>query len=78
MEKPAVAEKASVEVKKTESRPVTTMAVGYKVLGDEKKDLHLSGLQNLIREINRTAEITVNLEENIPLDKSLNRFTTLY
>ncbi|MFC1860715.1 DUF4159 domain-containing protein [Chloroflexota bacterium] len=78
VEKPAVAEKVSVEVRKSASRPEATMAVGYKVLGDAKKDLHQSGLQNLIRDINRTADITVNLEANIPLDKNLNRFTALY
>jgi hypothetical protein len=40
--------------------------------------LHRAGLQNLIREVNRQDKFVVNLEENISLDKGINKYTMIY
>jgi len=64
--------------KEATSRPAETIVIGHAVLGEDSKDLHISGLQNLIREINRQGSFEVNLEENIPLDKKINQCALIY
>lgn len=76
---PAAPEKTSVATKAKEAAPPTaTISVGHAVLGGASGDLHSSGWQNLIREINRQGSLVASFEENIPLDKSINRCTMLY
>ncbi len=65
-------------VAKTPSRPQETITLGHAVLGGASKDLHSNGLQNLIREINRQDNFVANLEENISLDKDINRCIMIY
>jgi len=60
------------------SHPQETITLGHAVLEGASKDLHREGLKNLIREINQQANFVANLEENIPLDKNINRCTMIY
>jgi hypothetical protein len=60
------------------SRPQATVIIGHAVLGEAGKDLHIAGLQNLIREINRQYDFTVNLKENITLDKDISHYNLIY
>ena len=85
-----VSEKASVQPKEVVSIPekvvasppreaVTprdTLIIGYMSLG-EAKNLHLSGLRNLIRTVNRENGLLVSLEDTA-LQKSLDRFNLIY
>ncbi len=74
---PTTPEKTGAATLET-SHPRETVTVGHAVLGEASKDLHSAGLQNLIREINRQDNFMVNLEENISLDKNVNRCTMIY
>ncbi|MFC1968048.1 DUF4159 domain-containing protein [Chloroflexota bacterium] len=78
VEMPAVQDKVSVQVEAATSRPTATITIGHAVLGEASQDLHISGLQNLIREINRQGSFEVNLEENISLDKKISRCGMIY
>ena len=78
VERPAVQDKISIQAEEATSRPAETIVIGHAVLGEDSKDLHISGLQNLIREINRQGSFEVNLEENIPLDKKINQCALIY
>lgn len=60
------------------SHPRETITLGHAVLEGASKDLHATGLKNLIREITWRDNLTVDLEENIPLDKSINRCAVMY
>jgi hypothetical protein len=76
---PAVPEKTNVTTKAREvTQPAATIIVGHAVLGGASGDLHSSGWKNLIREMNRQDSPVANFEENIPLDKDINRCTMLY
>ena len=76
--KPEVLEKPIAPVQETPSHPIQTIDLGYAVLGGASKGLHAAGLRNLIREINRPNNLIANLEEDIPLDKNINRYTMIY
>ncbi len=52
--------------------------IGCMVLGEADKDLHINGLRNLIKAVNRQEEYELNLEENITLDKNVNKYTLIY
>lgn len=75
---PVAPEKTGAAIKEVPSRPTETITLGQVALGGASKDLHCAGLKNLIREINRQDNLMVNLEENIPLDKDINRCTIIY
>ena len=75
---PAAQDKVDVKVEETTSRLIETITIGHAVLGEASQDLHISGLRNLIREINRHQRFEVNLEENITLDKKTNRCAMIY
>ena len=82
-ETPAVAppiapQKAAAPAPEITARPQETIILGHAVLGGVGKDLHFAGLENLVREINRQDNLVFNLEENIPLDKDIYRFTMIY
>ncbi len=75
----AVPERVSAApIKESEARSKETITIGHSVLGEASKDLHIAGLGNLINEINRQGGLTVTLEENIPLNKALNRYNLVY
>jgi hypothetical protein len=78
VERPPVPEKPAVQVEEAPRRPAQTIAIGHAVLGEASQDLHISGLQNLIREINRQDSFEVNLEENITLDEKIDRCAMIY
>ena len=58
--------------------PTETITIGHAVLGEAGKDLHSAGLKNLAVEINRQDNLDVNLEENISLDKGIDKYTLIY
>lgn len=78
VEKPAAQDKVAVQVEETTKRSAETIIIGLAVLGEASKDLHIAGLHNLIREINRQDNFEVKLEANIPLDKKTNRCAMIY
>jgi hypothetical protein len=55
-----------------------TLTLAHTVLGEANKDLHCTGLRNLIREINRQNDPVVNLEENVTIDGNIDRFSLIY
>jgi hypothetical protein len=55
-----------------------TVAVGHKVLGGASKDLHCAGWKNLIAGINRQGELAASFDDNITLNKNINRYTLIY
>jgi hypothetical protein len=67
-----------VPVRETPSQPAETITLGHAVLGTASKDLHVTGLKNLVRELGRQGNLAANLEESIPLDKDLKRYTLVY
>jgi hypothetical protein len=67
-----------VPIRETPSQPVETITWGHTALGTASKDLHVTGLKNLARELGRQGNLAANLEENIPLDKDLKRYTLVY
>jgi len=71
-------EKAPVQVKESANGPVETVAIGYAVLGEAEKTLHLAGLQKLVNEVNHQTSFRVSLVDNITLDKEINQLTLLY
>jgi hypothetical protein len=60
------------------SQSKETLTIGYMVLGDARKDLHLKGLRNLVRDLNRQGAFTAVLEEDSNFKKSLARLSYLY
>jgi hypothetical protein len=78
VEKPVVQDKAGTQVQETTVRPAATITVGHAVLGEATRDLHIFGLRNLIKEINRQGSFEVKLEENISLDTKINRCAMIY
>ena len=71
-------EKAPVQVKENVNPPVETVSVGYAVLGEAEKTLHLNGLQNLVNEVNHQTNLRINLVDNITLDKGINTLALIY
>jgi hypothetical protein len=70
--------KAEAPTEETTSRLAETVTIGHAVLGEASQELHISGLRNLVREINRKDNFELKLEENIPLDKKSNRCALIY
>lgn len=76
---PAVApEKARPPAKEAPSPPRETITLGHAVLGSADKNLHIDGLQNLVRDINQKSDFVVELAENISLDKDIGHFAMIY
>jgi hypothetical protein len=73
-----VAPEKTAAAKETASRSKETITLGRVVLGGASKDLHGTGLKNLIRQINQQDNFVANLEENIPLAEGINRCTLIY
>jgi hypothetical protein len=73
---PVAAEKAAAIEKAVPAKE--TITIGHSVLGEAGKDLHATGLKNLITEINWQNKLTINLEDNIPLDRNIKRCTMIY
>lgn len=71
-------EKAPVPVRESADIPVDTVAIGYAVLGEAEKTLHLAGLQNLVNEVNHQTAFRVSLVDNITLDKELDQLALIY
>jgi hypothetical protein len=78
VERPPVPAKPAAPVEKAPSRQTETITIGHAVLGEASQDLHVSGLQNLVREVNRQNSFEVELKENISLDKKINRCAMIY
>ncbi|UCH43389.1 MAG: DUF4159 domain-containing protein [Dehalococcoidales bacterium] len=72
------AEKTEVVTVEKPTPPATVITIGHAVLGDAEKDLHLEGLKNLVKEINRQDNVEVSLRENITLDKNASQFSMIY
>jgi hypothetical protein len=64
--------------KETVTPPIETIAIGHAVVGEVDKNLHLAGLQNLIKEINRQGVFQTSLSENIVIDRRISRFALIY
>ncbi|MBN2075970.1 MAG: DUF4159 domain-containing protein [Dehalococcoidales bacterium] len=79
VEKPP-AEKKIVPTQTTEavSSPVESISIGHTVLSGDDKDLHITGLQNLVKEINRHGNYAASLVENITLDEKIKQHTIIY
>lgn len=77
-EKDAIVEQASAPVKKPKSAPLSTVMLGHLALGGADKNLHVVGLRNLVRDINRQGSAVVSLAENIRIDKNINQYALLY
>lgn len=54
-----------------------TLLIGYLALGEADKNLHVSGLKNLIKSVNRGNNLLASLEDT-NLKTSLNRFALIY
>jgi hypothetical protein len=78
VESSSAPEKAPVQVKESANQSLETFTIGYAVLGEAEKNLHLSGLQQLVNEINHQTRFSVNLVDNVTLDKKINQLTLLY
>jgi hypothetical protein len=78
VDRPPVPEKSAIPVEEAPRRQTETITIGHAVLGEAGKDLHVSGLQNLIREINLQDSFEVELKEDIPLDKKINRYAMIF
>ncbi len=68
----------SAQPKEVYNHPTETIILGHAVLGSASKDLHSSGLKNLARELSRQDGLVAKVEENIPLEKDLKRYTMIY
>jgi hypothetical protein len=55
-----------------------TVIIGHAVLASTDKKLHVNGLRNLAREISRGSDFTVDVSENISLDKDINQYAVIY
>jgi hypothetical protein len=67
-----------VPVREVPGQPVETITVGHAVLGTASKDLHVTGLKSLARDLGRQGNLAANLEESVSLDKDLKRYTMVY
>ena len=78
-EKPT-AEKTDVQTQTTEtvSSPLEYITIGHAVLSGDDKDLHTTGLQNLVKAINRQGNYEASLVDNITLDESVKQYSILY
>lgn len=78
-EKPSKATKeAPSPPQEIPSAPKETITIGHAVLGEASKDLHSGGLKNLVGEISRLDNLEAKLEENILIDKGIDKYTMLY
>jgi hypothetical protein len=68
----------SAQPKEVYNHPTEKIILGHAVLGSASKDLHSSGLKNLARELSRQDGLVAKVEENIPLEKDLKRYTMIY
>jgi len=55
-----------------------TIILAQKALGDADRNLHIDGLKNLLGEINQHNGFTVDIAENISLDKDIDKYTIIY
>jgi hypothetical protein len=78
MEKLPTDEKVTIPVEENTNKKVENITIGHAVLTDTKKDIHVAGLQNLIKEINRQGNLVVQLEKNISLDQKINKYSIIY
>jgi hypothetical protein len=67
-----------IPVEAARPAPKETMLVGYAVLGEASNGIHASGLKNLAREFSRQEDVTLEIEDQVDLKKSLSRYSLLY
>jgi hypothetical protein len=58
--------------------PREVITIGHLPMGETAKNIHVAGLRNVIKELNRRVNYTVVLEDQVSLYKPLNRFSLLY
>ena len=58
--------------------PKRPIIVGYLAADQAKDELHLHGLRNLIREMELRYNWAAELEENVPLDKGIEKYDLVY
>lgn len=75
---PAAPEKAAPAVAKSPEIKRETIIIGHTILASTDKKLHINGLQNLAREASRGNNFTVDISENISLDKDINQYAMIY
>ncbi|MFC2005146.1 DUF4159 domain-containing protein [Chloroflexota bacterium] len=76
---PSVApENAAPPVAVPPSPPQEKIALGHAVLGGADQNLHIVGLNNMVRDVNQRTHFVTDLAENISLDKDINHYTMVY
>jgi hypothetical protein len=78
VEKPSVQEKAPTPAKEAVTTPVENITIGHAVPAEAGRDLHVAGIQNLVREINRQGDYAASLVENISLDQKINQYSVIF
>jgi hypothetical protein len=73
-----VPEKAPPVVQQKSQTHQETIILAQKALGDADRNLHIDGLKNLLGEINQHNGFTVDIAENISLDKDIDKYTIIY
>jgi len=75
---PVAPKKAAPPVVETPKPPQEKVILGHAVLGGAEKNLHIDGLQNLVRHMNQQSNFVTELEDNISLDKDVKKYTMIY
>jgi hypothetical protein len=78
LEKPPARDDGPVQAPEPAIRSVENISIGHAVLSGDDKDLHISGLQNLVKGINQQRNYNASLVENIALDKKVKQHSILY
>ncbi|OGN87561.1 MAG: hypothetical protein A2158_07375 [Chloroflexi bacterium RBG_13_46_14] len=78
VQKPPSHESVPIQAKEAVSRPVENITIGHAVLSGDSRDLHIAGLQNLVKGINRQGNYAASLVENIALDKKVKQHSIIY
>lgn len=78
VEKPSAHKNVPVQTEEAVSRPVENITIGHAVLSGDSKDLHIVGLQNLVKGINQQGNYVASLVENIPLDEKVKQHSIIY
>ncbi len=77
-EKPPSPEIIPAQPNEAVSRSLENITIGHTVLSGDNNDLHITGLQNLVKGINQQGNYTASLVENIALDKKVKQLSIIY
>ena len=78
VEKPLAHKNVPIQTEEAVSRPVENITIGHAVLSGDGKDLHIAGLRNLTKGINRQGNYVASLVENIALDEKVKQHSVIY